>query len=98
MWRIIAAPLWQCSWKGEQAKSTTSAQMGKMENIAVVELILETLSKPHDLISYVTDRLGHDRRYAIDSTKIQTELRWKPLHTPQEGIPETIKWYLENRD
>jgi dTDP-glucose 4,6-dehydratase len=71
---------------------------GEMENIAVVELILETLSKPHDLISYVTDRLGHDRRYAIDSTKIQTELRWTPLHTLQEGIPETIKWYLENRD
>jgi dTDP-glucose 4,6-dehydratase len=71
---------------------------GEMENIAVVELILETLSKPHDLISYVTDRLGHDRRYAIDSTKIQTELRWKPLHTPPEGIRETIKWYLENRD
>jgi dTDP-glucose 4,6-dehydratase len=71
---------------------------GEMENIAVVELILETLSKPHDLISYVTDRLGHDRRYAIDSTKIQTELRWKALHTPPEGIRETIKWYLENRD
>jgi dTDP-glucose 4,6-dehydratase len=71
---------------------------GEMENIAVVELILETLRKPHDLISYVTDRLGHDRRYAIDSTKIQTELRWKPLHTPREGIRETIKWYLENRN
>jgi dTDP-glucose 4,6-dehydratase len=71
---------------------------GEMENIAVVELILETLGKPHDLITYVTDRPGHDRRYAIDASKIQSELGWKPLHTPQKGIPETINWYLENRD
>jgi dTDP-glucose 4,6-dehydratase len=70
---------------------------GEMENIAVVELILETLGKPRELISYVTDRLGHDRRYAIDSTKIQTELGWKPLHMPRDGIRETVKWYLENR-
>jgi dTDP-glucose 4,6-dehydratase len=70
---------------------------GEMENIAVVELILATLGKPHGLISYVTDRPGHDRRYAIDSTKIRTELGWKPLHTPTVGIPQTIKWYLENR-
>ena len=58
----------------------------EMENIAVVELILETLGKPRGLISYVADRLGHDRRYAIDSTKIQTELGWKPLHMPRDGI------------
>jgi dTDP-glucose 4,6-dehydratase len=70
---------------------------GEMENIAVVELILETLGKPHELISYVADRPGHDRRYAIDSTKIQTELGWKPLHMPRDGIRETVKWYLENR-
>ncbi|MGA7393948.1 MAG: dTDP-glucose 4,6-dehydratase [Terrimicrobiaceae bacterium] len=70
---------------------------GEMENIAVVELILETLGKPRGLISHVADRLGHDRRYAIDSTKIQTELGWKPLHMPRDGIRETVKWYLENR-
>ena len=70
----------------------------ELENIAVVELILETLGKPHELISYVTDRLGHDRRYAIDSAKIRAELGWKPLHTPREGIRETVGWYLENRD
>ena len=69
----------------------------ELENIAVVELILETLGKPHSLIGYVTDRLGHDRRYAIDSAKIRSELGWKPIHTPQEGIRETINWYLENR-
>ena len=70
---------------------------GEMENIAVVELILETLGKPRELISYVTDRLGHDRRYAIDSSKIQSELSWKPLHNPREGIRQTVQWYLDNR-
>ena len=70
---------------------------GEMENIAVVKLILETLGKPNDLLSYVTDRLGHDRRYAIDSAKVQAEAGWKPLRTPHEGIRETIGWYLENR-
>lgn len=69
----------------------------ELENIAVVERILETLDKPRDLISYVTDRLGHDRRYAIDSNKIRTELDWQPIHTPDEGIRETVQWYLENR-
>ena len=71
---------------------------GEMENIAVVELILETLGKPRELISYVTDRLGHDRRYAIDSSKIQSELSWKPLHNPREGIRQTVQWYLDNRE
>jgi len=69
----------------------------ELPNIEVVELILETLGKPRDLITYVTDRLGHDRRYAIDSSKLHAELDWKPIHTPREGICETIRWYLENR-
>jgi len=69
----------------------------ELENITVVELILETLGKPRDLISYVTDRLGHDRRYAIDSAKIRTTLDWKPIHSPLQGIRETIQWYLDNR-
>ena len=70
----------------------------ELQNIAVVELILETLGKPHELIGYVTDRLGHDRRYAIDSAKIRSELGWKPQQTPREGIVETVRWYLENRE
>jgi dTDP-glucose 4,6-dehydratase len=69
----------------------------ELENIAVVELILETLGKPRDLISYVTDRLGHDRRYAIDSAKLHSHLDWKPIHSPQDGIRDTIQWYLDNR-
>ena len=69
----------------------------EMENIAVIELILETLEKPRRLISYVSDRPGHDRRYAIDSEKIRTELGWHPIHTPGPGIRETVQWYLANR-
>jgi dTDP-glucose 4,6-dehydratase len=69
----------------------------EMPNIEVVKLILDHLGKPHDLIEYVTDRPGHDRRYAIDSTKIRTELGWKPLRRPEEGIRATIDWYVENR-
>lgn len=69
----------------------------ELENIAVVELILENLGKPRSLIEYVTDRLGHDRRYAIDSAKIRNDLGWKPIHTPREGIRDTVQWYLNNR-
>jgi dTDP-glucose 4,6-dehydratase len=50
------------------------------------------------LIEYVEDRLGHDRRYAIDSTKIQKELGWEPKYTFELGIKETIQWYLENKE
>ena len=70
---------------------------GELPNIDVVRLILAHLGKPASLISYVTDRLGHDRRYAIDSTKAHRELGWKPRHRPQQGIRETVDWYLANR-
>ena len=68
-----------------------------MRNIDVVNLILDHLGKPKELIQFVKDRLGHDRRYAIDSSKIRRELNWKPLHTPDKGFRETIDWYLANR-
>ena len=57
-----------------------------MVNLEVVKLILDRLGKPHSLISFVTDRLGHDRRYAIDSSLAKRELDWNPLHTAREGI------------
>ena len=65
-------------------------------NIEIVKLIIQTLGKSEDLIKYVKDRPGHDRRYAIDNTKITTELGWVPSYTFEEGIRETIEWYLEN--
>ncbi|OOB76960.1 MAG: dTDP-glucose 4,6-dehydratase [Epulopiscium sp. Nuni2H_MBin003] len=64
-------------------------------NIDIVKLIIDTLGKGEDLIEYVTDRLGHDRRYAIDNTKITTELGFCPGYTFEEGIKETIEWYLK---
>lgn len=67
-------------------------------NLEVVKTILKALDKPESLIHFVTDRPGHDRRYAIDPTKIETELGWKPKHNFDTGIQETIKWYLENED
>ena len=69
----------------------------EMPNIETVKLILDRLGKPKSLISYVTDRLGHDRRYAIDSTFAQRELGWKPRHNFREGLSETIDWYLNNQ-
>ena len=66
------------------------------KNIEIVKLILENLDKDESLIEYVKDRLGHDRRYAIDSSKIQNELGWKPKYTFETGIVETINWYLDN--
>ncbi len=67
-------------------------------NIEIVRLILKTLGKPENLITYVQDRPGHDRRYAIDNTKITTQLGWTPAYTFEEGIRETIQWYLEHSD
>lgn len=67
------------------------------KNIDITKLILAQLNKPDSLIKYVEDRLGHDRRYAIDSTKIQGELGWKPKYTFETGIQETIKWYKNNQ-
>lgn len=67
-------------------------------NIEIVRLILKTLGKSDSLIKYVEDRLGHDRRYAIDNTKITTELGWSPRYTFEEGITETIQWYLDNQE
>ncbi len=68
------------------------------QNIDIVKLILKALDKPESLIEFVNDRLGHDRRYAIDSTKITNELGWVPKYTFETGIVETIKWYLDNQD
>lgn len=67
-------------------------------NIEIVKTILKHLGKPESLIKFVKDRPGHDRRYAIDATKIRTELGWEPKHTFETGIKETIDWYLENKD
>ena len=67
-------------------------------NLEVVQTILRELGKPETLINYVTDRAGHDLRYAIDPTKIETELGWKPTYNFDTGIKQTIQWYLDNKE
>ena len=66
-------------------------------NLQVVKTIIKELGKSEDLITYVTDRLGHDMRYAIDPAKIHGELGWEPTTLFDEGIKKTVKWYLENK-
>ena len=68
----------------------------EMVNLDVAKMILKKLGKPESLISFVTDRLGHDRRYAIDSSFAQRELKWRPLHSFEEGLDETIQWYVDH--
>lgn len=65
-------------------------------NIEIVKLIIDALGKSESLIKYVKDRPGHDRRYAIDNSKITSQLGWKPAYTFEDGIKETIQWYLDN--
>jgi dTDP-glucose 4,6-dehydratase len=82
-----------------EGKSGTVYNFGggnEMPNIDVVKHILTRLNKPESLISFVTDRLGHDRRYAIDSSFAEKELKWKPRHRFEDGLVETVDWYLAN--
>ena len=67
-------------------------------NIEVAESVLKALGKPLSLIKFVKDRPGHDRRYAIDPTRIETELGWRPRETWKSGLEKTIRWYAENSD
>jgi len=67
-------------------------------NLELIHKLLELLGKPKDLIQFVTDRPGHDRRYSLDVTKISTELRWKPTYSFEESLAATVKWYIESED
>lgn len=66
-------------------------------NIEIVKMLLAELGKPESLIKYVQDRLGHDRRYAIDASKIKNELGWEPATKFKDGLKNTITWYVENK-
>ena len=67
-------------------------------NIDVVRSVLAALDKPESLITYVDDRLGHDRRYAIDPAKVENELGWRPRETWESGLEKTIRWYIDNQE
>lgn len=84
--------------KGKTGEIYNIGGNNEKTNLEIVRLILQELNKPESLITYVKDRPGHDRRYAIDNTKITTELGWAPVYTFEQGIHETIQWYLNHPD
>jgi dTDP-glucose 4,6-dehydratase len=84
--------------KGKDGEVYNVGGHNEMRNIDIVKIILKELGKSEDLITYVTDRAGHDMRYAIDPTKINNELGWLPLTKFTDGIKMTIKWYLDNKE
>lgn len=83
--------------KGRAGEVYNVGGHNERQNLEVVRTILRELGKPESLIGYVTDRPGHDRRYAIDPAKIHAELGWQPTTMFDEGIRDTVRWYVENR-
>ena len=83
--------------KGKEGEVYNIGARTEMPNIEIVKLILNQLGKSEDMIEYVKDRPGHDKRYAIDSTKIEGELGWNPKFNFVDAVSQTIKWYLDNK-
>jgi len=88
--------IWAVATRGTPGRIYNIGGSQERSNLDVVREILSALEKPEDLISFVPDRLGHDWRYAIDSSRMQNELGWAPTHTFRTGLAQTIKWYLAN--
>ena len=82
--------------KGKAGEVYNIGGNSERQNIEVVKLIIDKLEKSEDLIQFVKDRPGHDKRYAMDISKIKRELGWKPEYSFEEGIEETIEWYVNN--
>ena len=104
--RDHAEALWTVLNRGKTAETYNIGGHNEWANIHIVQLICDTIDEfapqlggnSRQLISFVKDRPGHDRRYAIDASKIQRELGWTPAHKFEQGIRETIRWYLANQD
>lgn len=88
--------IWLAYRKGRRGEVYNIGANSEKKNITIVKEILKILGKPESLIEFVKDRPGHDRRYAIDSTKIEKELGWKREVAFEAGLKKTIKWYLDN--
>ncbi len=82
--------------RGRSGEVYNIGARNERRNIEVVRAALSLLGKPHALIQHVEDRLGHDRRYAIDPSKVESETGWHPVETWESGLQKTINWYLEN--
>jgi dTDP-glucose 4,6-dehydratase len=83
--------------KGETGQVYNFGASSERHNIEIVKQVLKLVGKPESLINYVKDRPGHDRRYAIDSTKAKAVLDWTPRHQFEEALAATVRWYIENR-
>jgi len=90
--------VWLAYENGRPGEIYNIGARNERQNIDVVMSLLDAVGKPPSLIQFVTDRLGHDRRYAIDPTKAEAELGWRPLTTWESGLEKTINWYGENQD
>ncbi|HSH94182.1 MAG TPA: GDP-mannose 4,6-dehydratase, partial [Roseimicrobium sp.] len=98
--------LWQVLTRGKDAETYNIGGHNEWANIRIVELICDLVDElapqaggnSRSLISFVKDRPGHDRRYAIDASKIEKELGWTPSYTFERGIRETVQWYVDHQD
>lgn len=90
--------IWNVLMKGSLGGVYNIGGNNEIMNIDIVKMILDVLKKPHNMITYVKDRLGHDRRYAIDAYKIKEELGWEPKYKFEDMLPATIKWYIDNNE
>ncbi len=84
--------------KGELGEIYNITSWNEISNRTIVEKILGLMEKPNDVIEHVGDRPGHDKRYSIDSSKIQNEIGWKPVYDFDNAIKQTVDWYLKNKD
>lgn len=89
--------VWEVLVNGRNAEIYNIGSSNEKTNLEVVKTILDSVGKPHSLISFVKDRPGHDRRYAIDSSKINSQLGWRASTNFSDGIKRTIDWYVQNK-
>lgn len=89
--------VWKVLMEGKNGETYNIGSSCEKQNIDIVKTILKLLKKPESLITFVKDRPGHDRRYAMDSSKIQSQLNWRPQIKFEDGLKKTIDWYLQNK-
>jgi dTDP-glucose 4,6-dehydratase len=92
-----AAAIWEVCTRGAVGTVYNIGGESEASNLEIVRTVLRLLGKPESLIRFVPDRPGHDRRYAMDITRVRTELGWSPEHKLTSGLVETVAWYLDHQ-